>query len=101
MVARMFTSLKFAPVLLGLAFAQDAIAANSTTYDVVPTPDAVPVDFLRDVEVPTYTINPGLDSDIIYYASETAIQAAAAQQTESPLSVFVSSNGHLLVSTDV
>ncbi|KAH0378942.1 hypothetical protein KCU92_g8453, partial [Aureobasidium melanogenum] len=88
MVARMFTSLKFAPVLLGLAFAQDAIAANSTTYDVVPTPDAVPVDFLRDVEVPTYTINPGLDSDIIYYASETAIQAAAAQQTESPLSVF-------------
>ncbi|KAH0276864.1 hypothetical protein KCU91_g3576, partial [Aureobasidium melanogenum] len=84
----MLGSLKFAPVLLGLALAQDVITTDSTTYDVVPTPDAVPVDFLRDVEVPTYTITPGLDSDIIYYASETAIQAAAAQQTESPLSVF-------------
>ncbi|KAG9858240.1 hypothetical protein KCU98_g1048, partial [Aureobasidium melanogenum] len=88
MVLRMFASLKFAPVLLGLGFAQDLITADSTTYNVVPTPDAIPVDFLRDVEVPTYTITPGLDSDIIYYASETAIQAAAAQQTESPLSVF-------------
>ena len=86
----MYASLKFAPVLLGLALAQDVITTDSTTYDVVPTPDAVPVEFLRDVEVPTYTITPGLDSDIIYYASETAIQAAAAQQTESPLSVFVS-----------
>ena len=93
----MLGSLKFAPVLLGLALAQDVITTDSTTYDVVPTPDAVPVDFLRDVEVPTYTITPGLDSDIIYYASETAIQAAAAQQTESPLSVFVSCNGHPLV----
>lgn len=62
----MLGSLKFAPVLLGLALAQDVITTDSTTYDVVPTPDAVPVDFLRDVEVPTYTITPGLDSDIIY-----------------------------------
>lgn len=82
--------MKFAPVLLGLTIAQDAITLDSTTYDVVPTPDAVPVAFLREVEVPVYAITPGLDSDIIYYASETAIQAAAAQQTESPLSVFVS-----------
>lgn len=93
----MLGSLKFAPVLLGLALAQDVITTDSTTYDVVPTPDAVPVDFLRDVEVPTYTITPGLDSDIIYYASETAIQAAAAQQTESPLSVFVSCNSRRIV----
>jgi hypothetical protein len=61
---------------------------------VVPTPDAVPLDFLRDVEVPVYTVTPGLDSDIVYYASATAIQAAASQQSESPLSVFVSPDRH-------
>ncbi|KAI4723998.1 hypothetical protein E4T49_08281 [Aureobasidium sp. EXF-10728] len=84
----MLSLLKLAPVFLGLTLAQNAITTDGTTYDVVPTPDAVPVDFLRDVDVPVYTVTPGLDSDIIYYASETAIQAASAQQTESPLSVF-------------
>lgn len=90
MVSKMLSLLKLAPVFLGLTLAQNAITTDGTTYDVVPTPDAVPVDFLRDVDVPVYTVTPGLDSDIIYYASETAIQAASAQQTESPLSVFVS-----------
>lgn len=81
-----------APVLAGLVAAQDSAAASSTTsYDVVPTPDALPIDFLRDVDVPVYTSIPGLDSDIIFYATATAIQAAAAEQSESPLSVFVSS----------
>ncbi|KAG9676699.1 hypothetical protein KCU99_g9168, partial [Aureobasidium melanogenum] len=84
----MFTLMKLVPVLLGLALAQNATTGDGTTYDVVPTPDAVPIDYLMDVEVPVYTITPGLDSDIIYYTSETAIQAASAQQTESPFSVF-------------
>lgn len=90
----MIALMKFAPVLLGFALAQNATTVDSTTYDVVPTPDAVPIDYLMDVEVPVYTITPGLDSDIIYYASETAIQAASAQQTESPFSVFVSGFNH-------
>jgi hypothetical protein len=83
-----------APVLAGLVIAQDATTISGSSYDVVPTPDAVPLDFLRDVEVPVYTVTPGLDSDIVYYASATAIQAAASQQSESPLSVFVSLDRH-------
>lgn len=86
----MFALMKLVPVLLGLALAQNATTGDGTTSDVVPTPDAVPIDYLMDVEVPVYTITPGLDSDIIYYTSEIAIQAASAQQTESPFSVFVS-----------
>jgi hypothetical protein len=82
--------INLAPLLAGLALAQDATTFSGSTYDIVPTPDAVPLDFLRDVEVPVYTATPGLDSDIIYYASATAIEAAASQQSESPLSLFVS-----------
>jgi hypothetical protein len=43
-----------APVLAGLVIAQDATTVSGSSYDVVPTPDAVPLDFLRDVEVPVF-----------------------------------------------
>jgi len=71
------------PALAGLVSCQ-----TTTSYDINPTPDALPLDDLVDVAVPTYTETPGLDSDIVYYASATAISAAAADATESPLSVF-------------
>lgn len=77
------------PAVVGLVAAQSATITDTSSYDVVPTPDALPLDDLRDVDVPTYTVNPGLDSDIIFYATATAIATAAAEQIETPLSVFV------------
>lgn len=61
------------PVLAGLVRSQD-----------------IPIDDLVDVEIPTYTSTPGLTAAISTYATATAVAAASADQTATPLSVFVS-----------
>ncbi|KKY20496.1 putative carbohydrate-bindinglike protein [Diplodia seriata] len=74
------------PLLAGLA------ASQSTTSDVPAaanqTPDALDLDFLRDIPAPTYTTIEGVLSQDVPYATQTAIQSAAAEVAETPLSVF-------------
>lgn len=68
-----------------------AAAQTSTTdvpADVVPTPDALDVEGLRDLPDPTYTIIDGLMSQDVPYATATAIATVSAEISESPLSVF-------------
>jgi hypothetical protein len=79
----------FASAVVGLVAAQGSADA----------PDALPIDDLASVEVPTYTIPAGLDSDFVPYASETAIAAAAADVTADPLTVFVSGSRSRLTLT--
>ncbi|KAL1633160.1 hypothetical protein SLS56_003022 [Neofusicoccum ribis] len=79
----------FFPLIAGLAAAAPVTTASTDTpANVNPTPDALPLDFLADVEVPTYTTLDGLLSQVIPYATPTAIAAVAAAQSETPLSVF-------------
>lgn len=74
------------PALVGFVHSQPV--ANSDSYAPVATADALPIDDLRDVEVPTYTETPGLASAIVFYATETAIAAVQADVTQDPLSQF-------------
>lgn len=78
------------PALVGLARSQPV--ASSDTYAPVAAPDALPIDDLRNVDVPTYTETPGLASAIVSYATETAIAAVQADVTQDPLSQFVSTS---------
>ena len=78
------------PALLGLVQAQDATITSNAPVGAVATPDALPLEDLRNIEIPTYTETPGLASNVITYVAATATAAAAAEQKESPLSVFVS-----------
>lgn len=78
------------PALVGLARSQPV--ASSDTYAPVAAPDALPIDDLRNVDVPTYTETPGLASAIVSYATETAIAAVQADVTQDPLSQFVSAS---------
>lgn len=79
------------PLLAGLAIAQPV--SNTIPANVNPTPDALPLDFLANVEIPTYTTIDGLSSQDIPYATETAIAAVVAAQSETPLSVFPAATG--------
>jgi hypothetical protein len=54
-------------------------------------PDALPLDDLASVEVPTYDIPQGLDSDFVPYSPSDAIAAAADDIQSDPLTTFVSS----------
>ncbi|OJD39059.1 carbohydrate-binding-like protein [Diplodia corticola] len=74
------------PLLAGLAASQST--TTDIPADVVPTPDALDVDFLRDIPAPTYTTIEGVLSQDVPYATQTAIQSAAAEVSETPLSVF-------------
>ncbi|EOD50534.1 putative carbohydrate-binding -like protein [Neofusicoccum parvum UCRNP2] len=79
----------FFPLIAGLAAAAPVTTVSTDTpANVNPTPDALPLDFLADVEVPTYSTLDGLLSQVIPYATPTAIAAVAAAQSETPLSVF-------------
>ncbi|GME26961.1 carbohydrate-binding-like protein [Neofusicoccum parvum] len=79
----------FFPLFAGLAAAAPVTTASTDTpTNVNPTPDALPLDFLADVEIPTYSTLDGLLSQVIPYATPTAIAAVAAAQSETPLSVF-------------
>ncbi|GME38770.1 carbohydrate-binding-like protein [Neofusicoccum parvum] len=77
-------SLILLPALVVLAASQSA----STTADVNPTPDAIPVDFLKDVEPPTYSTATGLLSQDVPYTTASVVAAASAAVMETPLSVF-------------
>ncbi|KAK4541626.1 hypothetical protein LTR36_007770 [Oleoguttula mirabilis] len=74
--------------LAALATAQNSTITSSVSYDPVATPDTLPIDDLRDFEVPTYTSIQGLSSQNVAYATSTAIASASIEQSESPLSVF-------------
>jgi hypothetical protein len=76
------------PAFAALIAAQSVTITDGVTYSAVPTPDALPLDDLLDLPPPTFTSHAGLDSEIIAYATATAIQAAVADQTENPLSVY-------------
>ncbi|KAL1620449.1 hypothetical protein SLS56_009680 [Neofusicoccum ribis] len=73
------------PLLAGLAAAAPVATTDIPTN---PTPDALPLDFLASVEIPTYSTLEGVSSQDVPYATPTAIAAVAAAQSETPLSVF-------------
>ena len=66
----------FASAVVGLAAAQ--------------APDALPIDDLASIEVPTYTIPLGLDADIVPYSKSDALAAVEDDIQDAPLTVFVS-----------
>lgn len=74
------------PLLAGLAASQST--STDIPADAVPTPDSLPLDFLRDIPAPTYTTIEGVLSQDVPYATATAIESAAADVSETPLSVF-------------
>jgi hypothetical protein len=76
------------PAFAALIAAQSVTVTDGITYSAVPTPDALPLDDLLNLPPPTFTSQAGLDSEIIAYATATAIQAAVADQTANPLSVY-------------
>lgn len=74
------------PVLAGLAFAQDDTL--SVADNPAPTPDALPLEDLRDIPVPTYTVVPDVASQDVPYAPSSAIAAVSSAVAATPLSVF-------------
>ncbi|KAF4545981.1 Carbohydrate-binding protein [Lasiodiplodia theobromae] len=74
------------PLLAGLAVAKPIAATTEAPSSA--TPDALPIDFLANVEIPTYSTIEGVSSQDIPYATPTAIAAVKADQSETPLSVF-------------
>lgn len=72
------------PALAGLAFAQDQVAEADSP---LATPDALPIDDLRDIPVPTYTEVPGVTEQAIPYATASAISEVSEAMTATPLTV--------------
>ena len=73
------------PALASLAFAQDSVAVADNPD---PTPDALPLEDLRDITVPTYTEVIGVTAQDIPYATASAIAVVASEVAATPLSVF-------------
>ena len=73
------------PALASLAFAQDPVAVADNPD---PTPDSLPLEDLRDIPVPTYTVATGAIEQDIPYATSSAIAVVAAEIAATPLSVF-------------
>ena len=73
------------PALASLALAQDPVAVADNPD---PTPDSLPLEDLRDIPVPTYTIATDALFQDIPYATESAIAVVAAEIAATPLSVF-------------
>jgi len=73
------------PALASLAFAQDPVAVADNPD---PTPDSLPLEDLRDIPVPTYTVATGVLEQDIPYATESAVAVIAAEIAATPLSVF-------------
>lgn len=78
--------------LFAFAAAQSAAETTSPTTTSVealnPTPDALDLEGIRNIPEPTFTVVEGLEEFDVPYETETAIATAAAEVTESPLSVF-------------
>jgi hypothetical protein len=73
------------PALASLAFAQDSTAVADNPD---PTPDALPLEDLRDIPVPTYTVATGVSAQVIPYATSSAIAVVVSEVAATPLSVF-------------
>ncbi|KAL0256097.1 hypothetical protein SLS55_008489 [Diplodia seriata] len=73
------------PLLAGLAAAKPIATTEAASN---PTPDALPVDFLANVAIPTYSTLEGVSSQDVPYATPTALAAVSADQAETPFSVF-------------
>lgn len=73
------------PALASLALAQDPVAVADNPD---PTPDALPLDDLRDIPVPTYTVATGVTAQDIPYATSSAIAVVVSEVAATPLSVF-------------
>lgn len=70
------------------ALASIALANDDATVDnPLTVPDALPLDDLRDIPVPTYSVASGTSQDIPY-ATSAAIADVAAQIAATPLSEF-------------
>lgn len=69
--------------LASIAFASDEATADNP----LAVPDALPLDDLRDIPVPTYSVATGTSQDIPY-ATSAAIAEVAAEIAATPLSVF-------------
>jgi hypothetical protein len=70
-------------VLASIALASD----DATSDSPLAVPDALPLDDLRDIPVPTYSVATGTSQEIPY-ATSAAIAEVAAQVAATPLSVF-------------
>jgi hypothetical protein len=73
------------PALASLAFAQDPVAVADNPD---PTPDALPIEDLRDIQVPTFTEATGVTAQEIPYATASAIAVITSEVAATPLSVF-------------
>jgi hypothetical protein len=72
------------PALASLVFADETSVADSPAA----TPDALPIEDLRDIPVPTYTVVEGVKNQDIPYATAAAIAAVSSEVAATPLSVF-------------
>jgi len=70
-------------VLASIVLASD----DATSDSPLAVPDALPLDDLRDIPVPTYSVATGTSQEIPY-ATSAAIAEVAAQVAATPLSVF-------------
>jgi hypothetical protein len=73
------------PALASLAFAQDPVAVADNPD---PTPDALPIEDLRDIQVPTFTEATGVTAQEIPYATASAIAVITSEVAATPLSIF-------------
>lgn len=81
------TIMRYQGALLS-ALASMALASDDATAEnPLAVPDALPLDDLRDISVPTYSVATGTSQDIPY-ATSAAIAEVAAQVAATPLSVF-------------
>ncbi|GME50821.1 Carbohydrate-binding CenC-like protein [Neofusicoccum parvum] len=86
--------MRFLIILQGLtvlAASQPAPISSINTDippDANPTPDAIPLDFLKDISPPTYSTATGLISQVVPYATSSAVAAASSVVLNTPLSVF-------------
>jgi hypothetical protein len=73
------------PALASLAFADDTISVSDHP---APTPDALPLEDLREIPVPTFTVATGVTAQDIPYATASAIADVSSQVAATPLTVF-------------
>ncbi|KAM0716755.1 hypothetical protein Q7P37_008200 [Cladosporium fusiforme] len=78
------------PALACLASANEDSTAGAVSVADHPaaTPDAIPLEDLRDIPVPTYKTATGVTAQEIPYATSAAMSSVSAQVAATPLSVF-------------
>ncbi|KAF1356711.1 hypothetical protein BDV97DRAFT_394603 [Delphinella strobiligena] len=77
------------PAVAALAVAQTSTTTSSSVpADVVPTPDALDIEALRDIPDPTYTTIDELMSQDVDFNTATAVATISAEVAATPRSVF-------------